>query len=179
MRFDGLSRSGALALAAVLLAAAPAAAQRTSETRDAHTEKCTETLEKNYGAKAIDNLSSNRGTRNPSIYADITLGDGSTIRVRCRFDGDNVGEVQVYAPPAMGSGLSGNQWGPADQYRVETPPEPEKTEPEKAETPPPDDKETPPPDGQETPPPDDKTTPPPEAEKPLPPGTKVAPKPAG
>jgi len=121
---------GALALAALAVSAPMADAQQAAIAA-ARAKGCAEHLKKNYGAAGIGDVSSNRGGRTGSIYADMTLANGQSVRVRCRFEGGGVSEVQVYAPPALGSGTPGNKWASADPYRVppkpETPAKPEDT----------------------------------------------------
>ena len=127
------SRAWPVALtAAALLAvsvplAGPASAQKT------RADRCSETLQKNYGVAAPSGVSQHNASNRRSAYASGTLENGDTVRFRCLFSERGTPEVQVFAPAPRGGSRTWPRWGPADAYQV--PPKADATpqEPEPAE----------------------------------------------
>jgi hypothetical protein len=130
----------ALAASAALAISVPVA---TSAAAKSPSEKCSEVLEKNFGATGVGDVNPQMGGSGRSVYADAKLGSGETIRVRCLFRKDGIHDIQVFAPTPLGSPNPGSRWGSADAYRVPpkpddapaappeaTPAEPEQTPPE-------------------------------------------------
>ncbi len=104
---------GALSLVAlVVLAANPAAAQAKSPG-----DHCKDMLEQQYGAASVGGLyerHSGQRRQRKAVYADVTLANGQTARVRCRVSAGGISTVQTYLPRGMGSATPGSSWVDAE-----------------------------------------------------------------
>lgn len=81
-------------------------------------DRCSEVLQKQYGAAELSGVDQHNSASRRSVYTDATLGNGQTVRFRCLFSERNTPEVQVYAPQALGSPNPGSHWSSADAYQV-------------------------------------------------------------
>jgi len=91
-----------------------AAVLATGASAQSQGDECTKMLAKQYGAAAVGDVSSHQRNGRKKAYADLTLANGDTARVRCNFKNGAVAGVDVYQKNAFGSATPGSRWKSAE-----------------------------------------------------------------
>lgn len=118
MKISSDTRAWPAALAVAAVLAVAVLSPGTASAQKTRADQCSEMLQKNYGVASLAGVDQHNASNRRSVYASGTLDNGQTVRFRCLIGERNAPEVQVYAPPPLGSPTSGSKWGAADDYRV-------------------------------------------------------------